>query len=146
VRVELTGIGKRFGREWIFRDLNHIFEQNTSTAIIGNNGSGKSTLIKLVSTFIDPTLGHLTFSQSNPQHNIGYVAPYLELVEELTLLEHLTFHFQFRQASHSYQEMIDSANLDHAKNKHIMDFSSGMKQRLKLILAFFFTGFLAPIR
>jgi ABC-type multidrug transport system ATPase subunit len=137
VEVALFGIGKKFNSDWIFRNLDYSFKKNSSTAIIGNNGSGKSTLLKLISTFSDPTTGKIDFSNKHPEQQIGFVAPYLELIEELTLWEHLEFHFKFRKANRSFEDMLASSRLLHAKNKLVKDFSSGMKQRLKLILTFF---------
>lgn len=137
MKVELLGLGKKFNKEWIFRDLNYSFEDQSITAITGNNGSGKSTLLRLISSFSDPTLGKIKYSINPPNHSIGYVAPYLELIEELTLWEHLEFHFQFRKTVLAFDEMITEAGLKAAINKPITDFSSGMKQRVKLLLAFF---------
>lgn len=139
MEVSLIGVGKRFKKDWIFRDLTHVFKTNSSTAIIGNNGSGKSTLLRLITTFSDPTLGEINYDKVHPEQQISFVAPYLELIEELTLQEHLEFHFQFRKATLSFQEMMEKGGLANAKDKQIINFSSGMKQRLKLILAFFST-------
>lgn len=137
MEVSLVGVGKKFKKDWIFRDINHVFKTNSSTAVIGNNGSGKSTLLRLITTFTDPTLGEINYDHEHPEQRISFVAPYLELIEELTLQEHLEFHFQFRKATHNFKEMMERAGLENAKHKQISNFSSGMKQRLKLILAFF---------
>lgn len=66
-------------------------------------------------------------------------APYLELIEELTLTELLQFHRRFKPFRHAADvpELIDRMQLSHARNKEIKFYSSGMKQRVKLGLAFF---------
>jgi ABC-type multidrug transport system ATPase subunit len=137
VDVSLQGIGKKYNKEWIFRGVDYQFTSNSATAVIGNNGSGKSTLLQLIATFSDATLGTIQYSEVLPQHRISYVAPYLELIEELTLLEHLNFHFQFKKATCSFDHMITTVGLQGAEYKQIANFSSGMKQRLKLALAVF---------
>ena len=69
---------------------------------------------------------------------LSLAAPYLELIEEFTLQEIADFHFQFKR----YREGMDSKAffellaLKNAQHKLIKNFSSGMKQRVKLALAF----------
>lgn len=64
--------------------------------------------------------------------------PYLDLIDEFTLKEHLEFHFKLRKSRGlSTDEMIEKMYLTPARNKAISNFSSGMRQRVKLGLAFF---------
>ena len=58
-------------------------------------------------------------------------------LEEMTLAEHLDFHFQFKTPTIAKKDIIERSGLSGASNKFIGDFSSGMKQRLKLGLALF---------
>jgi ABC-type multidrug transport system ATPase subunit len=71
--------------------------------------------------------------------NISIATPYMDLIEEFTLTEQLQFHFKLRnsRASLSIEEMIRRMYLENAHNKYISNFSSGMRQRVKLALAFF---------
>ncbi|MBV6648043.1 MAG: ATP-binding cassette domain-containing protein [Cyclobacteriaceae bacterium] len=148
MQVTLTNIGKRFNREWIFRSLSHEFADKSCTAITGPNGSGKSTLLKIISSFQSPTNGQVGFKQPNDQAileeelplKINFVAPYQELIEEFTLREHLNFHFSFKTPVINQQEMMVRARLVDAQDKYVAEFSSGMKQRLRLMLAFFSTS------
>ena len=64
--------------------------------------------------------------------------PYMELPEEFTLTEMIRFHSKFRKSPFSIAEIIEKLELEKEKDKEIKDFSSGMKQRLKLGLALFF--------
>lgn len=70
---------------------------------------------------------------------ISICAPYLEIVEEMTSIEFLQFHQQFNPliGKISIQEIINIIGLEKASNKQIRNFSSGMKQRLKLAQAIF---------
>lgn len=146
MEIRLTNLGKRFSKEWIFRNLNVTFSGGDSYAITGNNGSGKSTLLKVISGFIPPTFGSVSYFRNgiilDPDlfyKEIAFVAPYLELVEEFTLREMLQFHFRFKKMVHDYSvsDLIGILGLAHAEDKPIHDFSSGMKQRVKLALAFY---------
>ncbi len=71
--------------------------------------------------------------------NTAIAAPYLELVEEMTSTEFLHFHSKFKPLINtlSIAEMLGLIGLEKAANKQIRNFSSGMKQRLKLGQAIF---------
>ena len=138
--IELKNIGKKFNKDWIFRNINYTFSQNNSYAITGFNGSGKSTLLQIISGFVIPTEGEVSCSSpENLYKHISIAAPYLELVEEMTATEFLQFHQQFKPFINniSIPSLLGNVELSKAADKQIRYFSSGMKQRLKLAQAFF---------
>ncbi len=59
----------------------------------------------------------------------------LELPDELTLIELLNFHESQRKLTINRQQFMDAVQLE--PDKEIRNYSSGMKQRLKLALAFY---------
>ena len=144
--IEASGLGKRFQRDWIFRGLTRAFRPGSATAVLGPNGAGKSTLLNTFSGQLLPTEGTLTYALAGralavedvPRH-LAYAAPYLELLEELTLLELLRFHTQFKplRAGITTDKLVDIMYLGSARQRLIREFSSGMKQRLKLGLALY---------
>ena len=142
--LSLINIAKKFNRDWIFRNVNYQFEIPGSYVIQGPNGSGKSTLLKILSGFSSPTEGELKLQiksnhigTENWSNHIAYAAPYYELIEEMYLEEFVSFYIKFKplQKGISQSDLIKIAYLEGAKNKQIKNFSSGMKQRLKLALA-----------
>ena len=144
LRIELNNIGRRFNREWIFRRINLTKTGSDKTAIIGSNGSGKSTLLQIISGHLSPSEGNILYQlKSNKIEtdeiytSIGFAAPYMELIEEFTLLELFTFHKKFKPFINNYsaKELIEIIELEKATNKEIKNFSSGMKQRVKLACA-----------
>ena len=144
--ISLKNIGKKFNKDWIFRNLNYEFTSNNSYAITGANGSGKSTLLQIISGFVIPTEGEVGSGEIeaiNDKHQIPNIfsiaAPYLELIEEMTATEFLQFHQQFKSYINqlSIAEILSLVQLSNAADKQIRYFSSGMKQRLKLAQAFF---------
>lgn len=146
MQINLSKLGKRYNYEWIFRNLTYTFKSGSSYAILGRNGSGKSTLLTTVAGHnlysegeITYTLGGKTLPPDQAYRQLSLTAPYLELVEEFTLLEMLQFHTRFKPLRHhlTHLELIDRMELQRAKNKYVRDFSSGMKQRLKLGLAIY---------
>jgi ABC-type multidrug transport system ATPase subunit len=143
MQITLTNTGKRFNREWIFRNLDFHFTLPNKYAITGPNGSGKSTLLQVVAgslTFNEGTVefknGRLIAAENHYQY-VSIAAPYLELVEEMTANEFLSFHTQFKPLTVSISKALGIVNLENAANKEIRYYSSGMKQRLKLAQAFF---------
>ena len=157
MKVSLTDAGKRFNRDWIFRHFTYNFEAGNSYAIIGPNGSGKSTFLQAVSGALHLNEGHIDFftgpsfqfksSTKESVKNIKgevpneeqfkYVsicAPYLELVEEMTLPEFLQFHQEFKPLLPGMDDksIITLLGLEKAANRQIRYYSSGMKQRAKL--------------
>lgn len=138
-------LGKRFNREWIFRNFNYSFQPGVY-AITGPNGSGKSTLLQVLWGQLPNTSGTIRYGENQEQiptedvyRHLAIAAPYIELIEEFTLLEILEFHFSFKKIrdGKSLKELIELLELSHARNKLIGHFSTGMKQRLRLGLAFF---------
>jgi ABC-type multidrug transport system ATPase subunit len=143
-QISLIGAGKRFNKDWVFQSLNVDFVQGQHYALIGNNGSGKSTLLQVIAGFTNLSKGTIEWDNADSQtiyDQISIAAPYLELVEELTTLEHFEFHAKFKSLTEniSIQEMIQLIGLEKSTHKQIRYFSSGMKQRLKLALAIFST-------
>lgn len=140
-------LGKRYFKEWIFRHLNESFEYGKTYAVTGPNGSGKSTFLKTLSGNIPATEGSIIYKSEGKEIHpdlwpryISFAAPYLELVEDFTLRELLQFHFSFKNPAVPTENLANLAEqmyLQDALLKQIKYFSSGMKQRLKLGLAFF---------
>ena len=146
MKIVAENLGKRFNREWIFRKLNFIFEPQNCYAIVGPNGSGKSTLLQVLWGQVPQSLGAIKYfqgqsqiAQENVYQNVVIATPYMELIEELTLEEMIAFHFKFKKIlkGYSHHELSEIMELDHARKKQISNFSSGMRQRLKLGLAFY---------
>ena len=144
MKIILEDIGRRFNQEWIFKKINYTFISGESYAILGPNGSGKSTFIQVLAGSLSPSYGKLTYNYQNaelPVENIythlALAAPYLELIEEFTLLELINFHFKFKKMMPNWdvESLISLLQFEKSKNKEIRYFSSGMKQRVKLLLA-----------
>ncbi len=146
MEIEATGLGKKFQKNWIFRDLNYQFNASNSYAVTGHNGSGKSTFLQVLIGFVPPNEGQTIFKLNGEilpteklVEHFDIVTPYLELVEEFTLEEFLKFHFKFKSLKDqiSIDSFIEKIYLEKDRDKEIKFFSSGMKQRLKLGLGFF---------
>ena len=145
MRIDARGLGKRFTRHWIVREFTHEFAPASHTAIRGPNGSGKSTLLRLLSGQLVPSAGGVGFHESGHPvdearvyRHVALTGPYLELIDELTGEELLTTHGRLRGFR---QNLSPEALWDRVawprrtRRQSVGSYSSGMKQRLRLLLA-----------
>jgi len=144
LEITLKDIGRRYNSEWIFRHINYRFESGKSYAVLGQNGSGKSTLLKVLSGSLSSSEGELVYTNGESiigidqvYQELSIVAPYIELIEEFTLRELFDFHFQFKSYLQGFdkERVLNLLGLESALDKEIKHFSSGMRQRVKLVLA-----------
>jgi ABC-type multidrug transport system ATPase subunit len=141
MKIRLINISKKFGSQLIIKNFNYTFESNKMYAITGDNGKGKSTLLKLISGFLSVDKGEVIYEQNNETVTkeeissvIAIQAPYIDLSEDLTLGEWFDFYTSYKSLIVSKQAFFEEVKLD--ENKLISSFSTGMKQRFKLGLAF----------
>jgi ABC-type multidrug transport system ATPase subunit len=146
MKINLSNAGKRFNREWIFRHADLEFQSGKSYAVTGPNGSGKSTLLQSIGGMFQLSEGSMDFKENeillSPEisyQQISFCAPYLDVIEEMTITEFLRFHIQFKPAINGFtvDKMVEEIGLKAAAQKQIRFFSSGMKQRARLAQAFF---------
>lgn len=146
MKIKLLAAGKRFNREWIFRNTDLEFYSSTAYAVTGPNGSGKSTLLQCIGGMLQLSEGSVEYAMDNEQlaiekayQHISFCAPYLDVIEEMTLVEFLHFHNQFKPFINNFSsaEIIEAVGLKNAAQKQIRFYSSGMKQRVKLAQAIF---------
>lgn len=166
--ILLSDAGKRYNRDWIFRHFNYTFNSGNSYAITGPNGSGKSTLLQVIGGAIGLNEGkmiihlngipepantavtvnqyhgvgnnlHTLINTDNLYRYISLAAPYLEVIEEMTVTEFLHFHKRFKPflPSLEIKDIISIVGLKDAAHKQIRYYSSGMKQRVKLAQCIF---------
>jgi ABC-type multidrug transport system ATPase subunit len=146
MEIQLEDVAKKFNKEWIFRNVTHQLSHGDSTAIIGPNGSGKSTLLQLIAGSLLQTQGEIHYKYQDKNiaadkiyQSLSFVAPGLSLPEDFKLTEFIKFHFSFKniKPGHDIYDLPSNFLLEGAKNKYIKNFSTGMKQRLKLGIALY---------
>jgi ABC-type multidrug transport system ATPase subunit len=115
-------------------------------AITGNNGSGKSTLLQCIAGALYINEGSINYAindfaikSENQYEFISICAPYLEVIEEMTAMEFLHYHSNFKPFKKGIDptSILTEIGLLKSKDKQIRYYSSGMKQRIKLAQAFF---------
>lgn len=140
---------KSFLNKVIFRNVNLDLKTGNSIAITGRNGSGKSTLLKVLANLIKPNKGKVTVTDEGKEiitdkvyTYFGMIAPYINLYDELTAYENLEFFYDLKCRDKSgfnkndrLKEIFNEINLYSRRNDEVKNFSSGMKQRVKLAFA-----------
>lgn len=138
----------RFLSRTVFSGLSFRLSKTESIAITGRNGSGKSTLLKIIATLLKQnggTIKLISEGKEIPRQKlylqIGMIAPYLNLYEELTAFENLDFFFNLK-CKHNFlpkveyiNELLSRTGLYKRRNDQVRSYSSGMKQRLKIAFA-----------
>lgn len=143
LELECLNLEKKYFNKLIFRGVNFKLNDGDSLAVIGRNGSGKSTLLKIISNLIKATSGKIILRENSCEikkenyfQHIGFSGPYLNLYDELTAFENLEFFLRLKNTDKYNKEKIESilkkVNLHYCRNEFIREFSTGMKQRLKL--------------
>lgn len=143
--IELISLGKRFNNRWLFRNVNQHWKRGDRVAIIGANGSGKSSLTAVIAGYLSSTEGkvvlksnNLVIDEADVWKNISWTSPSLQLPEQLTYIELFEQIIQIRglHQSWSMSRVESILSLQKYRNQPLKSFSSGMRQRVKLVLAF----------
>lgn len=98
----------------------------------------------MIAGILSPSTGSIQYTKGTVEipseeifSHISIAAPYLELVEEFTLAEQVMFQQEFKPfcKNISAADVAQISELKTESEKQIRNFSSGMKQRLKVALA-----------
>lgn len=148
IELKCDELGKHFGNKTIFSNLSFRLATTQSLVVIGRNGTGKSTLLKILATLIKPDTGKYLISIDGIEieraeffKHIGMLAPYINMYDELTGYENLMLFGKLRNSNFTKEnkskilELLNKVNLYTKRNEYFRNYSSGMKQRLKLAFA-----------
>jgi len=137
---------KKYNGKVIFKNVTLELTSGSSLVVTGKNGSGKSTLLKVICNLVRLDKGkiELTYNGSilptgEQYRRTGLLAPYLNLYDELTAYENLRFFGKLNGNGKERDEhinfLLEKVGLYKRRNDLMRNFSSGMKQRLKLAFA-----------
>ena len=143
--LAVNDLSKHYTRNLLFKDISFELHPGEVLAVTGWNGSGKSTLLRIIAGLVRPTSGKVEMffqGESIPKESrrrfVGMVAPAFSLYDELTALENLEFFSRVRGIAYDRKSclaMMEWAGLSLDARKLCRNYSSGMKQRLKLAQA-----------
>lgn len=139
--IEARNLSKSYPRTPLFKGLTFTLMPGTSLCVTGPNGSGKSTLLQILAGLRMQSGGTVSHFQEGalPREewirNIGYTGPLVNPYEELTAMENLRFAMKRPDSIAHAHALLDAFGLWPRRDQKVVHYSTGMKQRLKLVLA-----------
>ncbi len=145
--IETFGLTKVFGRTVAVNELN-LKVTGGIYGFLGPNGAGKTTTIKMLIGALFPTKGNIELfgedvrvkDRTKIHKRIGYVPEHPTYFMGMTaekMLEYIgnIFHMPKQERKKRISELLDLVDLTEAKNRPIVKFSAGMKQRIGIAQA-----------
>ncbi len=139
--LQVERLSKNYNQHRVLSELNVSHTQGI-LGISGANGSGKSTLLKCLAFLLRPKSGSIswskeghTFQKEEVKPLMGYAAPYINLYEELTLVENLQF---LRTVSglpkdlDAVTKLLHYVEIGELGDQLFKNLSTGQQQRAKL--------------
>ena len=123
---------------WALRDVTFGVARGEAVGLIGRNGSGKTTLLRLIAGIIKPTAGRVSAE--------GRVGSLLELGagfhldftgRENVFLNGAIQGLRRAEIRERFDEIVSFAELEHAIDRPVRTYSSGMTMRLGFAIAAF---------
>ena len=143
--LEAKGLTKRYGATVALESVDFQVDEGI-TGLLGPNGAGKSTTIKLFLGLIRPTsgsaevIGQKPYESVESRANLGYMPEHDCLPPSVTAAEFLTHMAQVSGIPPAYArtraaDILRHVGLDEERYRSIVEYSTGMKQRVKLAQA-----------
>jgi ABC-2 type transport system ATP-binding protein len=141
--IEAKGLGCRFGKRWVVKDLDLAVPEGSVTALLGRNGSGKSTTIQMLLGLLPQSAGTVRVLGLDPREQraktfeqVGYVSERRELLEDMRV-EGIA-----RLVAEVHGARFDHAGFEAQRARYKLDprakcstLSKGQRARLLLALA-----------
>jgi ABC-2 type transport system ATP-binding protein len=141
--IELQHLNRWYGTQQALHDVSLTLEPGR-IGLLGPNGAGKSTLLKILMGLLPPSsgagkvLGHdLLRAGTDLRRAIGYMSEADSLIPGLRGAEYVALAGELygmprRQALRRAHEVLSYLDLEDARYRRLEEYSTGMKQRLKL--------------
>jgi len=142
--ITLEHVTKRFGDVTAVNDISFTVGKGELFALLGPNGAGKSTTIKMLTTLLKPTEGHLTLAghdvtraQDSARKAFGIVFQDPSVDIEMTAYENMELHaalygIKGRETRKRIQTLLELVELWDRKDAYVKQYSGGMKRRLEI--------------
>ena len=142
--ITVEHVTKKFGNFTAVDDVSFEVKPGELFALLGPNGAGKSTTIKMLTTLLRPTSGHLELNghdvvrdQDKARKSFGIVFQDPSVDGEMTAYENMILHatlygISARQAKDRIEELLTLVELWERRDSLVKNFSGGMKRRLEI--------------
>lgn len=144
--IALHHITHRFGQHVALKDVSLALPSG-AIGLLGPNGAGKSTLLKIIMGLLEPSEGSgavlgmpLRRNQLSLRQKMGYMSEADALIPGLRGVEYVTLAGELigmplRDAQRRAHELLTFLGMEDARYRKLEEYSTGMKQRLKLAQA-----------
>lgn len=134
-------LGTNFKHKRVLDQINLNVPTGKIYCIMGPNGAGKSTLLKIISGIEKPTEGVVTFKDKNwKREDLKVIGSLIEepgLFDNLTVEENIKLKLKLHRVENKNQEQIlNTLGFGDHNQEKVKGFSTGMRQRLGIALAF----------
>ena len=143
--IEITGLGKRYGRLTVLQEVSLDIAPGRVTAIVGPNGAGKTTLIKSILGLARPDRGSISVEGERVNGDcryrarIGYMPQIARFPENLTGAELLDMLKDLRgPGARLDEELVSRLGLASQLGKPLGALSGGTRQKVNAVAAFLF--------
>lgn len=143
----VSGLTKRYGKQWAIDQLNFSVEKGEILAFLGPNGAGKTTTLKIITGYIQANSGSVYLDETEIRQNsletrkkIGYLPEHNPLYLDMYVIEFLEFIYRAyslprKDEKRRIAEMIEITGLVREQHKKIGALSKGYRQRVGLAQA-----------
>ena len=143
MKVEISGIVKKYGRNNILNKVNICAESGMCIGLAGINGSGKSTLFNILAGISSCDAGSFCYDGVDLLKNrkliskiIGYVPQTPPLIEELSCLDNLKLWYSNKDIKEQLDNgVLQKLGIDSFLKMKVGKISGGMKKRLAIACA-----------
>ncbi len=126
--------------------LNLSVKQGELFSLLGKNGAGKSTLIRILTTYLKPTSGHISMFGKDIEKETATIRPQIACVSQqtsidtyLSLEENMIFQSRLykipkTEAFDRMERLIKAFELEQYRKYPVSSYSGGVKRRLDIAL------------
>lgn len=134
-------LGKNFKNKHVLNQINIHVPEGKIYCIMGPNGAGKSTLLKMISGIEKPTEGDINFKGKDwKREDLKVIGSLIEepgLFDNLTVEDNIKLKLKLHHVENKDQEKIlNTLGFGDHNQEKVKGFSTGMRQRLGIALAF----------
>lgn len=145
--VQVTHLTKKFKDKLAVDDVSFNIYRGEVFGLLGPNGAGKTTTLRMMTTLLKATSGHVTIfghdvakESSAARAMFGLTGQYASVDEDISARENLMIFSRLNglsraEAKQRTTELLTELSLLESADKTISDFSGGMRRRLDLAVS-----------
>jgi len=147
--IEVLNVTKKFGKRYIFQNLNLSVEDGEFIAIIGPSGCGKSTLLNMIGLLEEKDAGQIKLKRKEipkieskeatmlRRNTINYLFQSFALINDMTIYQNLFLAMKFlnitnKEKDKRINEILKNVHLEEFKDEKVNTLSGGEQQRVAL--------------